>query len=347
MSVTYNEHERGATGRRGVFPKGKLMRAKQLAAGLFLAAAILAPVSAGWAQQYPTRPIRLVNPFSPGGSTDLVARALAQKLGESLGQSVIVDNRPGGGTNVGTEIVVRSPADGYTLLHATSSLAINVSLYQKRTFDPVADLAPIALLVETVNVLAVNLSVKSGSVRELIELARANPGRLSYGSSGNGATNHLGMELFKTMARVDIAHVPYKGGGQALNDLLGEQIQMMLNPASSLLPHHKAGKLRVLAVGSGKRIDGLDFPTVAEAGLPGFESTVWFALFAPAGTPRPVIQRLNAEINRAFKDRALIDQFAGAGLYPLGGTAEELGALLKREIEHWGRVVRGSGAKVG
>ena len=170
-----------------MFPKGNSMRKTQRVAGLFLAAAILAPATAGWAQEYPTRPIRLINPFSPGGSTDQVARGLTQKLGESLGQSVIVDNRTAGGANVGTEIVVRSPPDGYTPLHATSSLAINVSLYQKRTFDPMADLAPIAPLVETVNVLAVNPSVKAGSVRELIEFARANLGRLSYGSSGNRA----------------------------------------------------------------------------------------------------------------------------------------------------------------
>jgi tripartite-type tricarboxylate transporter receptor subunit TctC len=310
---------------------------------LLWAAAILAPALAQ-AQDYPTKPIRLVNPFSPGGSTDLVARVLTQKFTESLGQTVIVDNKPGGGTNVGTEIVVKSPPDGYTILHATSSLAINVSLYKKRTFDPVADLTPIGLLVETVNVLAVNPSVKANNVRELIDLARANPGRLSYGSSGSGATNHLGMELFKTMAKVDITHIPYKGGGQAFNDLLGGQIQVMFNPSSSLLPHHKAGKLRVLAVGSKKRIDGLDFPTVAESGLPGFESTVWYSMFAPAGTPRPVVQRLNAEINRALKDKTVIEQFAAVGLYPIGGTPEELGALLKREIEHWARVVRDSGA---
>ncbi len=307
------------------------------------AAAILAPALAQ-AQDYPTKPIRLVNPFSPGGSTDLVARVLTQKFTESLGQTVIVDNKPGGGTNVGTEIVVKSPPDGYTILHATSSLAINVSLYKRRTFDPVADLTPIGLLVETVNVLAVNPSVKANNVRELIELARANPGRLSYGSSGSGATNHLGMELFKTMAKVDITHIPYKGGGQAFNDLLGGQIQVMFNPSSSLLPHHKTGKLRVLAVGSKKRIDGLDFPTVAESGLPGFESTVWYSMFAPAGTPRPIVQRLNAEINRALKDKAVIEQFSAVGLYPIGGTPEELGALLKREIEHWAKVVRDSGA---
>ena len=313
---------------------------------LLLAAAILAPVANGWTQDYPNRPIRLVNPFSPGGSTDLVARVLTQKFSESLGQTVIVDNKPGGGTNLGTEIVVKSAPDGYTILHATSSLAINVSLYKKRTFDPITDLTPIGLLVETINVLAVNPSVKASNVRELIELARANPGRLSYGSSGSGATNHLGMELFKTMAKVDITHIPYKGGGQAFNDLLGGQIQVMFNPSSSLLPHHRSGKLRVLAVGSKKRIDGLDFPTVSESGLAGFESTVWYSMFAPAGTPRPIVQRLNAEINRALKDKAVIDQFAAVGLYPIGGTPEELSALLKREIEHWAKVVRDSGATV-
>lgn len=306
---------------------------------------MLASSACGWAQGYSSKPIRLVNPFAPGGSTDLVVRTVGQKLTEAWGQAVVIDNRPGAGTNIGTEIVAKAAPDGHTLLNATSSLAINVSLYRKLPFDAEKDLAPVALLTQTPNVLGVHPSVPAKSAKELIELARAKPGQLSYGSSGSGATNHMAMELFKSMAKIDLVHVPYKGGGPALTDLLGGQIQAMFNPPSSLMPHHKAGKVRVLAVGSKQRVAGLELPTVAESGLPGFESSVWFALFAPAGTPKPFIAKLNVEVNRILRQKEVVERFTNVGLIPVGGTPEQLGAHLKTEIARWAQVVKASGAR--
>jgi tripartite-type tricarboxylate transporter receptor subunit TctC len=316
------------------------------AAAALLAAVCLAGSGVSAAQDYPTRPIRLVNPYAPGGSTDLVVRTIGQKLNEAWGQPVVIENRPGAASNIGNELVAKAAPDGYTLLNATSSLAINVSLYRKQTYDPVKDLAPVITLTQAPNVLAVHPSLPVNTVKELIALARAKPGQLSYGSSGSGATNHLAMEQFKSMAKVDLVHVPYKGGGPAMTDLIGGQIQVLFNPASSLMPHHKAGKMRVLAIGSSQRVPDLNLPTVAEAGLPGFESSVWFALFVPAGTPQPVIAKLNGELNRILKDKRVVELFTSAGLIPVGGTPEQLAALLGSEIKRWARVVKDSGAKV-
>lgn len=311
-----------------------------------LLAAMLAVSAAGTAQDYPSKPIRLVNPYAPGGSTDLVVRTIGQKLTEAWGQPVVIENRPGAASNIGNELVAKAAPDGYTLLNTTSSLAINVSLYTKQGYDPVKDLAPVITLTQAPNVLAVHPSLPVKSVKELIELARAKPGQLSYGSSGSGATNHLAMEHFKSMAKVNLVHVPYKGGGPAMTDLIGGQIQALFNPAVSLMPHHKSGKLRVLAVGTSQRVPGLDLPTVAEAGLPGFESSVWFALFVPGATPKAVIAKLNGEVNRILKDKRVIELFTSAGLVPVGGTAEELATLLNFEIRRWAKVVKDSGARV-
>jgi tripartite-type tricarboxylate transporter receptor subunit TctC len=311
-----------------------------------LAALAALPVPAA-AQEWPAaRTVRLVNPYAPGGSTELVVRLVSQRLTESLKQSVIVDNRPGAGSNIGNEAVVRAAPDGYTLLNGTSSLAINPALYPRLGYDPVKDLVPIVTLTRAPNVLAVHPSVPANSVRELIAYVRANPGKLNYGSSGNGATNHLAMEQLKVAARLAIVHIPYKGGGPALADLLAGNIQLMFNPPSSLMPHHRTGKVRALAVSSAERFEGVELPTIAESGLPGFESTVWFALFAPAGTPAPVIERLNAEVNRVLQDPAVRQQLLGNGLIPVGGTAEALGRLLREDLERWAQVVRASGAKV-
>jgi tripartite-type tricarboxylate transporter receptor subunit TctC len=311
------------------------------------AAIAVAGPGIAYGQEWPAaRVIRIVNPFAPGGSTDLVVRLLAQRLTESLQQTVIAENRPGAGTNIGSEAVARAAPDGYTFLNGTSSLAINVSLYSKLGYDPVKDLAPVVQLTESPNVIAVHPSVPVNSVAELIAYAKAHPGKLNYGSSGNGATNHLAMELLKATANLDIVHIPYKGGGPALADLLGGQIQLMFNPPSSLMPHHRAGKVRALAVSSQQRVDGVDLPTIAESGLPGFESSVWFALFAPAGTPRPIIDRVNAEVNKLLKDPASRQVLVGAGLTPVGGTPEALAALMRSDVERWARVVKISGAKV-
>lgn len=311
----------------------------------FIATAVLGLSMGALAQDYPAKPIRIVTPFGAGGSTDPVIRTVAQMLTEAWGQPVLVEPRPGGGTNVATGVVVKAPADGYTMLLSVTSLAINVTLYARLPFDPVKDLAPVIQLTDSPNVLAVHPSLPAKTVKELIGLARARPGQLSYASSGSGATNHLAMELFKSMAKIDIVHVPYKGGGQALTDLLGGQIQVMFTPPVSIMPHQKSGRLRALAVGSATRVAGLDLPTVAEAGLPGFESSVWFAIFAPASTPQSIIAKWEGEVNRILKDKSVSERFTRLGLMPVGGTPEDLAALLKNDIGRWGKVVKESGAR--
>ncbi len=298
------------------------------------------------AQEYPDRTVRLVDPYSPGGSTTVVSRALSQKFTELAGQSMIVDHRPGAGSNIGSDLVAKAEPDGYTLLLGTSSLAINPSLYSRMPFDPIKHLSAITTLVSTPNVLAVHPSVPVNSVKELIEYARKHPGKLNYGSSGNGATNHMAMELFKRMAGIDIVHIPFKGGADALAGLLGGQIQVMFNPASTLAPQDKAGRLKMLAIGSTERTRGVDLPTISESGLPGFESRVWFGLFAPAGTPEPVIARLNTLINAALKDEQVAATLEKSGLAPVGGSAQQLASLLAEDTKRWAEVVKASGARI-
>ncbi len=321
----------------------KRMHFSLLVSTLWLGCTALGTVSA---QDYPNKPVRLVDPYVPGGSTSVVSRAIAGKFLELTKQPLVVDNRPGAGSNVGSEIAAKAAPDGYTLLMGTSSLAINPALYRSMAFDPIKDLAPIALLIRTPNVLAVHPSLNVNSVAELIAYARANPGKLNYGSSGNGATNHMGAELFKSMAKVDMVHVPFKGGGDALTALLGGQIQVLFNPASTLAPHEKSGRLRLLAVGASKRVDGLNLPTVAESGLPGFESGVWFGLFAPAGTPAPILAKLNSDINLILKDRQVADQLLSAGFQTVGGTADELRQVLAADTKRWATIVKDAGLKV-
>ncbi len=320
-------------------PKNLLFRIALLGVGLMA-------VASASAQDYPAKPIRLVDPYVPGGSTSVVSRAISQKFQEMTKQPLVIDNRPGAGSNIGSDIVAKSPPDGYTLLLGTSSLAINPALYRSMSFHPVNDLAPIAMLIRTPNVLAVHPSLPVRTVSELIDYARANPGKLNYGSSGNGATNHMGAELFKSMAKVDMVHVPFKGGGEALTALLGGQINVLFNPASTLVPHEKSGKLRLLAVASAKRVDSLSLPTVSESGLPGFESGVWFGLFAPAGTPAPIIANLNAVVNAILKDKQVADVLNGSGLIPIGGTPAELKDLLAFDTVRWAAVVKASGLKI-
>jgi tripartite-type tricarboxylate transporter receptor subunit TctC len=297
------------------------------------------------AQEYPNKPVRFVVPYVPGGSTSVISRILAQKFQEQTGQSMVIDNRPGAGSNIGSDLVAKAPSDGYTLLLGTSSLAINTSLYSKMSFDPIKDLAPISSLISAPNVLAVPASLPINSVKDLIDYARANPGRLNYGSSGNGATNHMAMEMLKTMAGVQIQHIPYKGGGDALAGILSGQIQVMFNPASTLVPHEKGGRLRLLAVTSDKRVEGLDLPTVAET-LPGFESSVWSGVFAPAGTPKPIVDKVNAVVNSALKDKEMIEVLRRAGMTATGGTIEQMRSTLATDTVRWAAVVKASGAKV-
>jgi tripartite-type tricarboxylate transporter receptor subunit TctC len=299
------------------------------------------------ADEWPqARVIKLINPYAPGGSTERVVRMVAQRLTETLKQSVIVENRPGAGSNIGNQAVAQAAPDGYTLLNGTSSLAINVSLYSKLAYDPIRDLAPVVLLTQSPNVLAVHPSLPVKSVAELIDYAKAHPGKLNYGSSGNGATNHLAMEKLKSDAGLQIVHVPYKGGGPAMADLIAGQIQVMFNPPSSLMPHHATGRMRALAVSSIKRLEGLDLPTIDESGLKGFESGVWFAIFAPAGTPRPIIDRINADLNQMLRDPATSAQLTKAGLIPMGGSPEQLAQMLRDEVQSWAKVIKASGARI-
>ena len=304
----------------------------------------LAPIT--HAQNFPNKPVRLVDPYAPGGSTSVVSQSLSKKFQEFSDQPMVIDYKPGAGSNIGSDIVAKATPDGYTVLIGTSSLAINPHLYRSMPFDPIKDLTPIAQLIRTPNVLAVNPALPVRTTAELIAYARANPGKLNYGSSGNGATNHMAMELFKTLAKVDIQHVPFKGGSEALAALLGGQIQVLFNPASTLAPQDKTGRLRMIAIASTERVKGLNLPTVAESGLPGFKSEVWFGLFAPAGTPAPVIARLNALTNRILKDPSVAEVLDKAGMEPVGGTDIELGKLLQDDSARWAEVVKATGAKI-
>ena len=298
------------------------------------------------AQDYPAKPVRLVDPYAPGGSTGVVSRVLSRKFLEQTRHNLVIDNRPGAGSNIGSDLVAKAAPDGYTLLLGTSSLAINPGLYRSMSFDPLRDLAPIVLLIRAPNVLAVSAALPIHSVRDLIDYARANPQKLNYGSSGNGATNHMAMELFKTMTGVQITHIPFKGGGEALAALLGGQIQVMFNPASTLAPHDKGGRLRMLAISSEKRADKVNLPTIAESGLPGFESSVWFGLFAPAGTPAAIIDKLNTETNRALKDKDAQEVLQAAGMSVIGGSVEHMRSVLQQDTTRWAAVIRVAGARI-
>jgi tripartite-type tricarboxylate transporter receptor subunit TctC len=317
---------------------------QRLALGSLLAA-LAVSVSA---QPYPTKPIRLVVPFPAGGTTDVLARAAAQKLTESLGQAVIVDNRPGAGGNIGAELVAKSPPDGYTLLMGTvGTHAINPSLYPKMPYDHVRDFVPVILVAGVPNVLVINPALPVNSVQELIAYAKANPGKLNFASSGNGTSIHLSGELFKTMAGVQITHVPYKGSAPALQDLVGGQVQLMFDNLPSALALIKGGRLKALAVTSKERAPALpDVPTMAESGLPGFEASSWFGLLAPAGTPQSAIARLNAEIAKWLASPEAKEKLLAQGANAAGGTPEDFARHIAAETAKWQRVVKESGAKV-
>jgi len=311
-------------------------------------AALIAAPLAGAQATYPTKPIRIVVPFPAGGTTDILARAAAQRLSETLGQPAVVDNRPGAGGNIGAELVAKAPPDGHTLLMGTvGTHAINASLYSKMPYDHVRDFAPIILVAGVPNVLVVHPSVPAGSVKELIAYAKANPGKLNFASSGSGTSIHLAGELFKTMAGVQMAHVPYKGSAPAVTDLLGGQVQLMFDNLPSALPHIKAGKLKALAVTSATRAAALpDVPTVAESGLAGFDATSWFGLLAPAGTPQPIIARLNSEVAKWLATAEAKEKMAGLGANTAGHSTDEFVRHIAAETTKWAKVVKESGAKV-
>ncbi len=308
----------------------------------------LLALAAGLAQsqQYPTKVVRIIAPFAPGGGTDFIARLSAQKLTERLGQQVIVENKPGAGGNLGAEFAVKSAPDGYTLLLVAGSYTVNPSLY-KLSFDPVNDITPIIQLSQGPFVVAVHPSVPANSLKELIELARRQPDKLSYASAGAGSITHLASELFLDMAKIKIVHIPYKGTGPALNDTIAGSTQLIFGSVSTTLQFIKSGRLRGLAVTTARRISALpELPTVAEAGVPGYEVVLWHGLVAPKGVPRPIVDRLNREANQVLKAKEMEDLLATDGVAPAGGTPEQFRALIKADIERWRRVVKQANIKV-
>jgi tripartite-type tricarboxylate transporter receptor subunit TctC len=299
------------------------------------------------AQKYPTKPVRFVVPFAPGGSTDTLARALGQKVAEGLGQQVVIDNRAGGNGNIGMEIVANAPPDGHTIvLGYIANVAIGPSLYEKLPFDPVKDYEPITLIATSPNVLVAHPSVKATNMKELIALAKAQPGKLNYASASVASVGHLTGELINQLAGISMTHVAYKGSGQAVTDLLGGHIQLMYSGFSSTLLHIKSGKLRALAQTGAKRSPALpDVPTIAESGFPGFEATAWYGVHAPARTPKPIVARLNSEFVKALKLPDVRDRLSNLGFEIAGSTPEFYGNYIKSEIKKWARVVKASGAK--
>ena len=313
---------------------------------LYASCALLLSIHA-YAQSYPVKPVRIVVPFPPGGTSDILARTLGQKLAEEWGQQVVVDNRAGAGANIGAENVARSAADGYSLLILSTAHTINPSLYKKLAYDPVKDFAPVTMLVATSQVLVVHKSVPVSTLKEFIAFAKKHPGELLYSSAGSGSQPHLSAELFKTMTGINYVHVPYKGAPPAMVDLLAGHVALTFATAPSAVPYVKSGQLRALGVSTAKRIAALpDVPTIAEAGVPGYEATGWNGLVAPAGTPAPIIEKLNGAFVKVLRMPAVASYLSGQGADPDPGTAAEFAAYIKAEIAKWAKVVQDSGARV-
>jgi tripartite-type tricarboxylate transporter receptor subunit TctC len=315
----------------------------RLAAGIALAAAL---VSAATAQNYPARAIRLVVHSSPGGSSDILGRMIAQRLTESLGQQVVVENRAGASGIIGVEVVVKAPPDGYTILISQTSLAINPAIFPKIPYNALRDLAPITQIVDGPNVMTVHPSVPVKSVKQLIALAKSRPEGLIIGSPGQGTSPHLSAELFNSMAGVKIAQVQYKGAGMAIVGLLAGEVSVMFPTTPTVIGYLKTGRLRALGVTTAKRTQALpDVPTLSEAGLPGYESTQWFGILAPAATPRPIIDRLHQEIVRIMQSPAMKQRLTNDGMEVVAGTPEQFGAHIKAETEKWAKVIKAIGLK--
>ncbi len=312
-------------------------------AGYMLFAAVLC-TGAAHAQNYPTKPIRFILPFPPGGGTDPLARIVGQKLTENLGQTMVMDNRPGAGANIGAEIAAHSAPDGYTIVMGNIAHTINATLYRKLGYDLVKDFAPVTLLASVPNILVVHPSVPAKSVQELIALAKAKPGQLNYASSGSGSSAHLAGELFKNLAGVDLVHIPYKGGGPAVISLIAGESAIGFATMPSVLPHVKAGKLRALAVTTAKRSPAVpDLPTIAEAGVPGYEANTWYGVLAPAKTPASIVGRLHDEFLNIMRSADIRERIAVHGYEPETNTPQEFAAFIKSEIIKWGKVVKAAG----
>jgi tripartite-type tricarboxylate transporter receptor subunit TctC len=315
---------------------------------IFLCAAALCLSGAAFAQAWPTKPLKMIVPFPPGGAVDILGRAISQKLSDATGQPVVVDNRAGAGGAVGSEAAAKSPNDGYTLLMgSTSTISINPALVSKPTYDPQHDFTPVSQVAFVPHMLVASMAVPVANLREFIAYAKANPGKLNYASAGNGTPHHIAAEMFKQLAGVEMVHVPYKGTGPAINDLLAGQISFMSVEVLAALPHVRAGKLRALGMATANRSEvAPEIPTVAEAGLPGFEVTAWYGVFAPAGSPPAAVQRVAAEVAKAVREADFRERLANLGATPVGSNPEEFAKFLRVENVRWANAVKASGAKL-
>ena len=329
-----------------ILPRYRTARRALAASALVLATfATLAPHAAD-AQDYPARPVKVIVPFSAGGAVDGPMRIIAQELSKRLGQQVIVDNKPGAGATIGSELVAKAPADGYTLLLASQTNAISATLYPKLSFDPIEDFAPISLIGREPGVVVVNPAFPVRTLQEFIAYAKARPGKVDYASSGNGSGQHLFMAMLASMTGMKLTHVPYKGSGQATTDLLGGQVPVSIPGTAGMVGHIKAGKLHALAVTGAKRSPQLpDVPTVMESGVPGYEAYVWMGLLAPKGTPAAIVERLHRELMQVLATSEVRTYMASAGIEIVGSTPAEFGAFFRHEREQWAKVVRETGSK--
>lgn len=310
---------------------------------LTLAAVLALSSAAAAATTYPSKPIRVIDPYAPGGSTEAQARALGQKLTEAWGQAVVIDGRPGAGSAIGTQIAAKSTPDGYTLLFTNAAFATAANLARKPLYDPLKDLAPVILVGTQPLILVVHPSLPA-SLKELLAYAKANPGKINFASAGTGGATHLAMELFKSMAGIDITHVPYKGSAPSATAIIAGEVQMGIFSGNSVLPHINAGRLRALGVSTPKRSVALpDVPTITQTGVPGYEVVQWSGIYAPAGTPREIVTKLNKQINEALRMSELKERFTRIGVEPAGGTPQEFAAFTAQEVRKWKKVIDGAG----
>lgn len=322
-------------------------RALLVALGVHSASIGSADALAAAPSAYPTRPIRLIVPYAPGGGADTLARGIGQKLSETPGYTIVIDNRGGGGTILGSDLAAKSPPDGHTIILVASTHAVVSSLHRKLPYDPIKDFAPVVRVASAPNILVLHPSVSAASVKELVELAKSRPGQLVYASSGNGGGSHLAMELLKSVARIDLLHVPYKGTGPAMIDLLSGQARLMFGGMIGTLTHVRSRRLKALAVSSAKRSPVVpDLPTIAESGFPGYEAATWYGVLAPAGTALPIVRKLNAEIIGTLNNPELRQRMSSQGADPAPTTPEEFAAYIKSEVTKWAKVVKESGANV-
>jgi len=324
----------------------KTMRLSVVCARLMAAAMACAAIG-GWAQPYPAKPIRIIVPFPAGGTADIMARVVGQKMTETWGQQVLIDNRSGAGGNIAADLAAKSAPDGYTLFLCTvGTHAVHQTLYEKLSFDPIKDFSAVAYIAGVPNVVVVHPSIPVRSVKELIGFIKARPGRINFGSSGTGSSVHMSGEMLKVMAGLDMTHIPYKGNPQAVTDLMAGQIELMITNMPSVIPYIQSGRLRALAVTTKARSPALpDLPTMEEAGLPGYESSAWFGLVSPAAVPRNIVSKLNAEVMRIVGLEDVKRNLASQGAYPLVMTPDEFGAFMKAETAKWAKIVKASGAR--